>query len=344
MSVTSFRGAVEWALIAALSFGAGAGALAQEADVQSDAKVIQIGPADAHNEVPRVNVPNSGPQMEAPRYWIGLLGGPVPPEVRHHVQIPEQQGVMIREVVPDSPAAKAGLEPFDVLLRANDTDIHEMMDLVDIVRTQGEQQGQVTLDVLRHGNHETVNVAPEERPEHVAIQGGEGNFDQDFQQGIQGFPGDLGQVFGRGGANGRAYNFRHFGPGVIVGGQGMGMAQMPNGVSVSIEKQNDQPTKITVKRGNESWEVTGDDAQSLEQLPEDLRPFVQRMLQGVAEEGFNVQMPMFGNFSNQPLLDSNRINQRIDEMERRLDNLRNRMIAPRLETEPKEAPQEDQTK
>ncbi len=64
---------------------------------------------------------------------------------------------------------------------------------------------------------------------------------------------------------------------------------MPNGVSVSIQKQNDEPAHITVKRGNDSWEIVGDDPASLAQLPEDLRPFVERLLSDSGS--MTMQMP-----------------------------------------------------
>ena len=85
--------------------------------------------------------------------------------------------------------------------------------------------------------------------------------------------------------------FRNFGPGVIVGGGGQGVANMPNGVSISIQKQDDKPTHITVKRGDETWNVIGDDPESLKQLPEDLRPFVEQMLHG--NGGMHIHMPNF---------------------------------------------------
>jgi hypothetical protein len=90
---------------------------------------------------------------------------------------------------------------------------------------------------------------------------------------------------------GQPFVFRQFGPGVVVnGGQFGGAASIPNGVSVSIQKNGDQPAHVTVKRGNESWEVTGDDPESLKQLPEDLQPFVQHLL-GQSNGGFNVELP-----------------------------------------------------
>ena len=49
-------------------------------------------------------------------------------------------------------------------LRANDVELHEMNNLVEMVGTEGEKKGQITLDVIRHGERETVYVTPEERP------------------------------------------------------------------------------------------------------------------------------------------------------------------------------------
>jgi membrane-associated protease RseP (regulator of RpoE activity) len=334
MSKYQFRGAVEWALMVGLIFGAGAVAQAQNDEAQDDSRVIQIGPADANEPAitPEGGVDaNVLPEQETPKYWIGLLGGPVTPDLRHHVEIPENEGVLIREIVPDSPAAKAGLEQFDIVLRANDTVLHDMRDMVELVRTEGEKKAQITLEVLRHGERETVYVTPEERPAHVARQGSTGG-GFGGGPGLEGFPEELQKFFGEGGfGDGGQLNFRQFGPGVIVGRGGAGIANMPNGVSISIHKENDQPARITVKRGDQSWEVVGDDAESLKQLPEDLRPFVEQMLRGGAG-GFNVELPELG---NRPGFNFNgeRLQQRLEEMERRLEEMQRRFQDRGAETD-----------
>ena len=260
---------------------------------------------------------------ELPKYWIGLLGGPVTPEVRHHVQIPENQGLLIREVVPDSPAAKAGIEKFDILLRANDAELHEMTDLIDLVRTLGEQKAQITLEVLRHGERDTVYITPEERPAHVALQGG--NIGPGFEGGIPGLPGEFQQLLEQrglaGGPEGQGFDFRHFGPGVVIGRGAVGVGEMPNGVTVNIQKNEGQPTKITVQRGEESWEVTGDDAESLKALPEDVRPFVERMLHGGGPANFSLDMPEMGNMPHRPAFDGERLRERLEAMERQLQEM-----------------------
>jgi hypothetical protein len=196
-------------------------------------------------------------------YWIGLLGGPVSDELRAQIDIPAGQGVLVRQVVPGSPSDKAGLKVFDILLRANETDLTDIADLTELVKSQGESGGQITLDVLRRGQHESITVTPETRPESPMPQ------------------------FGH---RGQPFQFRMFGPGTVLSHQGLGLSQMPNGVSVSIQKQNDQPAQITVQRGDDTWNIVGDDPASLAELPDDLRPFVEQLLAG----GGRMPLPMPG--------------------------------------------------
>jgi hypothetical protein len=299
MFINRWRMLAPVALLGLLGLGAGVISQAQDSpaqDRQRPGRIVQIGPDDGGRSAP-VLPPPTDPgradptaqpaltdpaQPAAPKYWIGLVGGPVSPELRAHIDIPEDQGVMVREIVPNGPAAKAGLKLYDILLRANEIQIRDMSNLVELVRTEGERQGQLTLEVLRKGNRQAIWVKPELRPADAAVPPQPG-----FGEGFQGVPGRiplLGELpefrrFLEGfGGDAAPFEFRQFGPGVIVGGQGFG--NLPNGVSVSVERQNDQPPRITVKRGDETWEVVGDDPESIQQLPEDIRPFVERMLQG----------------------------------------------------------------
>jgi membrane-associated protease RseP (regulator of RpoE activity) len=315
MSLSHLRNSIEWALMVALVFGGGLVAQAQNQDKESKGHIVQIGPDNTKHTTTTdgeqaTATPGEGQQPtnhEVPKFWIGLMGGPIPPELRAHLDVPENQGVMVMNVLPDSPAAKAGLKNFDIVLRANDTDLKDMRDLMELVKTAGDQKASLSLEVLRKGGRETVTVTPAERPAHIAMQGMPGQEGQGGQGGFGAMPGgpdmqqnmqQLLQQFGAGG--GRPFAFRQFGPGVVVNGQPFGGgAAIPNGVSVSITKQNNEPAHITIKRGNESWEVTGDDAESLQQLPDDLRPFVEQLLtqnhDGVGGMGnFNVQVPPQG--------------------------------------------------
>jgi membrane-associated protease RseP (regulator of RpoE activity) len=320
-----FRGAVDWALMVALVFGAGAIAQAQDEDASGGGPVIQIGKGDVGDPDPLSRPgPTDGAIVdspEAPKYWIGLVGGPIGPDhpLRAHVDIPENQGLLVASIVPDGPAAKAGLKVHDILLRANDTDLREMQDLVELVLSEGEKQGQITVEVLRRGQRETVYITPEERPADAPQPG---SFGRAFGPGF-GVPGgveipqDLLREFGD-----MPFEFRQFGPGVIVGG-GEAAANLPNGVSVSIVKEDDQPARITVKRGGETWEVVGDNPESLNQLPEDLRPFVEQMLHGGLRHGMNLRGP---GRAVLPELGDGRLRERLERMEQRMQELQERLL------------------
>lgn len=338
MTKNSLRGAVEWALMVALVFGVGAVAQAQN-DAKPDGKVVKIGRSDGDEAKPKLPAPDENPgdhvgvqRMQMPKYWIGLLGGAITPDhpLRAHLDLPENAGLIVANVVPDSPAAKAGLKKHDILLKANDKDLHEMQDLVELVMSEGPKKGQITLEILRHNKRETVYLTPEERPANVPMP--QNDIEHGMGGGEFGLPNELLERFGGGNF---PMEFRNFGPGVIAGGGG-GVANMPNGVSVSIKKENDKPAEITVKRGNDTWTVVGDDPESLKQLPEDLRPFVAGMLRG---RGM-VEMPRF----DRPapgLGGSPQLQDRLERMEKRLEQLQKRLGADQAE---KAEQQEEATK
>jgi hypothetical protein len=351
MSWSYLRGVTEWALMVGLVFGAGAIAQAQEDDVKADGNVVQIGRSD---KPARPNLPPQGLADEddqsrpaPPKFWIGLLGGPIPAEnpLRAHVDLPENQGLLVANIVPKSPAAKAGLKQYDILLKGNGKDLHEMKDLIDLVMSEGAKKGQITLDVLRHNKHETVNLKPEDRPVDAEMQpGDEGRSGFGIGQSGPMMPGDpFGALQGMPRPNGpMQFNFRNFGPGVIVGGDPF--AGLPNGVSISVEKKNDQPAHITVQRGDDKWDITGDGPEALKKLPDDLRPTVDRMLHGGGGMGGaiggigNFRMP---NFPPQgPGMDSNRMFEQLQRMEKRLDEMQRRLHGQ--DNQPAEKPKAEQ--
>ncbi|RMD71529.1 MAG: PDZ domain-containing protein [Gammaproteobacteria bacterium] len=91
--------------------------------------------------------------------FLGVIAKPVPPEVAS--QLPSSlspgQGVLVAEVIPDSPAAKAGLKPYDILLSFDDQKLFSPRQLRELV--QRSQPGQeVKLKVLRQGQIQTITV------------------------------------------------------------------------------------------------------------------------------------------------------------------------------------------
>ncbi len=88
----------------------------------------------------------------AQQAYLGLGVAPVPePLVAHIAEIAgEGRGVLVAEVMKESPAEKAGLRKYDVIVRYGDQDVYSPEQLVKLVRngTPGED---VVLEVVRGG-------------------------------------------------------------------------------------------------------------------------------------------------------------------------------------------------
>ncbi len=321
MNTEHVRGVLEWLLMVALVLGCGAVAVAQQDQASSEVVKIVAPDGDAGPQIQIVTTPKPKPMAgdEAPTpspYWIGLMGGEISPELRAQLDIPENQGVVVRDVVPDSPAAKAGLKQYDVLLRANDDDLGDMSQLVDLVKTAGDQQGQFSLEVLRKGKRESVWISPAERPERPQPHGGFFG-GPNARGGAQAF-------FGRFGEN-QPFEFRSFGPAVIVV-RGKTLSQLPGGVTVSIKKQGDEAVHITITRGDETWDITGDDPESLAKLPDDIRPVIEQLVRaGGSPEIVLPKIPNIPQPMPVPQFDDERFQKRMEQMEKQLEKLQERL-------------------
>ena len=81
---------------------------------------------------------------------------------------------------------------------------------------------------------------------------------------------------------------------------------LPNGYSVRITRENDQPAQITVKKGDQTWTIVGEDEEALEELPEDVREHVKRLLENPVQRILGGEMEdlqeQFRNFQLPPML------------------------------------------
>lgn len=99
------------------------------------------------------------------KYFIGVHCEPVDELTREELRLAEKAGLQVIEVTPDSPAQKAGLEPGDVLLYANDSELGSREQLIDAVQKAGEANDELAFSIVRDGKEEKVVVRPGERPE-----------------------------------------------------------------------------------------------------------------------------------------------------------------------------------
>ena len=95
------------------------------------------------------------------RAWIGIAGGarPLPPAVA--AAVGRKRGVEVVEVIADSPAARAGIRPEDLVVAVGGEPVHGVNDLIRLLTGDRIDQ-RVELAVFRGGAPRTVELVPAE--------------------------------------------------------------------------------------------------------------------------------------------------------------------------------------
>jgi len=103
------------------------------------------------------------------RGWLGVSIQPLTPELAKSFSAKDTKGVLISDVIPDSPAAKAGLKPGDILLEFDGKKVDAPTDLQ---RTVGlAQPGQdAKLKIWRDQNEKTIDLKIGEAPDEKEAQ------------------------------------------------------------------------------------------------------------------------------------------------------------------------------
>jgi membrane-associated protease RseP (regulator of RpoE activity) len=214
-----------------------------------------------------VETPNTKPS----EYWIGVgvENAATMPALRAQLNLPNDQGLLVASVVPESPAAKAGLRENDVLVKANDKPLSTAHDLLKAVDAAKDKK--LALEIIRGGKRSTVEVQPAKRPANVMpgmpmMPGGE-VASETLRKLVEQLHGQAGQ------AN---WQFHVMQPGAILPpGAAVALPALPEDMTVVITKQGAAPGKIVVDKGKQHWELSENE---LDKLPADVRPHVEQML------------------------------------------------------------------
>ncbi len=83
--------------------------------------------------------------------------------LRAHFGVPEGSGVLVSNVVDDSPAARAGVQVGDIITRFDGEDVTSSRKLTTMVR-KAEAGDPADLEIWRDGKVETVSTTLDERP------------------------------------------------------------------------------------------------------------------------------------------------------------------------------------
>jgi serine protease Do len=150
---------------AALNPGNSGGALAEGRGrvigVNTAVAGVGLGLAVPINEATRTIVGALMTEGRFRRAYLGIAGGsrPLPPRVAARLQ--RESGVEVVEVVEDSPAARAGLRPEDLIVELNSVPVQTVDDIQKLM--VGELIGaQVHARVLREGSERELDLVPVE--------------------------------------------------------------------------------------------------------------------------------------------------------------------------------------
>jgi serine protease Do len=107
------------------------------------------------------------PQLKAhgkvSRGFIGVALTDVTADLQRSLKLPVNRGALVQDITPDSPAERAGLRPYDVIVSVDGRAIWTNDELIRDI--SGRQPGTVArLDVIRDGRHMPTAVKLTERP------------------------------------------------------------------------------------------------------------------------------------------------------------------------------------
>ncbi len=183
-------------------------------------------------------------------YWLGVACMPLTDELRDELKLDDVQGVIIVQMIPQSPAAKAGLQTQDVLVAAGEKPLAEVQDLIAVVN---DAQGKpLKLSYIRGGERREAEVTPAPRDE------------------LRAYPVPT--------PAGGPVNIQILRPGRMVPPHlalRLWQRELPEDMTVTIKKHGKEPAQISVSQGDKTWEATED---KLDELPAEVRQHVEPML------------------------------------------------------------------
>ena len=96
--------------------------------------------------------------------FLGLVPGAITPQIARQLGLPQDEGAVVLSVVEGGPAAEAGLQPGDVLVRLDDDELRSPEDLLGSLRRR-DPGDEVTIEFLRDNESQTTEATLADRPQ-----------------------------------------------------------------------------------------------------------------------------------------------------------------------------------
>jgi serine protease Do len=109
------------------------------------------------------------------RGWLGVVIQGITPELAEQMELESEKGALVSRVMPDGPAAEAGIERGDVIVEFDGRPVEEMNDLPRIVASTPVDK-KVKVVVMREGDRKTLKatIGRLEEPDETQLASEEG--------------------------------------------------------------------------------------------------------------------------------------------------------------------------
>ncbi len=102
--------------------------------------------------------------------WLGVQIQDITDDVAEYYGLKDRDGVLVYQVLPESPATKAGIRDGDIVKAYNGNAIHHSRELIDQV-SLSKAGDRATMEILREGKRQTVQIQIGERPADPDVSG-----------------------------------------------------------------------------------------------------------------------------------------------------------------------------
>ncbi|MFC1571940.1 S1C family serine protease, partial [Candidatus Margulisiibacteriota bacterium] len=97
------------------------------------------------------------------RAWLGVYMRDVDEQIAAYLELPMAEGVVVTDVIKDSPAEKIGLKKYDIIRSINNKKIKTSSEVQDIVQ-KNKPGDRIILKIYREGKIKTLKGKLAERP------------------------------------------------------------------------------------------------------------------------------------------------------------------------------------
>lgn len=202
---------------------------------------IDVHTADSGELIQLVEGQNATISVVSSPFMIGIMGESLSDTLKAQLKL--EHGVVVTQVMPNTPASKAGLQAHDIILSIGDKPVSGIRDFFAPLKESNGSE--VTLKLVRAGEEQTIRVQPKEREEQRQASEERGH-----------------RLELRNG-------FTVLNPAIILEGVEAGQhGDAQRHVRIEMKKDGDGPGQIKIEANGKTYETTVD---KLDELPVEIR-------------------------------------------------------------------------